>query len=116
VDLTDAWSPRLRVLARELDPSLAEGVYAWLRGPQYETWAEAEWLRRVGADLLGMSTVPEAIAAREWRMELVGISTVTAIEGTPSGIDPDEVVAIAERTASRCGPLLAELVTKGAHR
>jgi purine-nucleoside phosphorylase len=116
VDLTNAWSPRLRVLARELDPSLAEGVYAWLRGPQYETWAEAEWLRRVGADLLGMSTVPEAIAAREWRMELVGISTVTAIEGTPSGIDPDEVVAIAERTASRCGPLLAELVTKGAHR
>lgn len=116
VDLTDAWSPRLRALARELDPSLAEGVYAWLRGPQYETWAEAEWLRRVGADLLGMSTVPEAIAAREWRMELVGISTVTAIEGTPSGIDPDEVVAIAERTASRCGPLLAELVTKGAHR
>ncbi len=116
VDLTDAWSPRLRALARDLDPSLAEGVYAWLRGPHYETWAEAEWLRRVGADLLGMSTVPEAIAAREWRMELVGISTVTAIEGTPSGIDPGEVVAIAERTASRCGPLLAELVTKGAHR
>ena len=116
VDLTDAWSPRLRALARDLDPSLAEGVYAWLRGPHYETWAEAEWLRRVGADLLGMSTVPEAIAAREWRMELVGISTVTAIEGTPSGIDPAEVVAIAERTASRCGPLLAELVTKGAHR
>ena len=116
VDLTDAWSPRLRALARELDPSLAEGVYAWLRGPHYETWAEAEWLRRVGADLLGMSTVPEAIAAREWRMELVGISTVTAIEGTPSGIDPGEVVAIAERTASRCGPLLTELVTKGAHR
>ena len=44
-------------------------------------------------------------------MELVGISTVTAIEGTPSGIDPGEVVAIAERTASRCGPLLARLVS-----
>jgi purine-nucleoside phosphorylase len=116
VDLTDTWSPRLRALARELDPSLPEGVYAWLRGPHYETWAEAEWLRRVGADLLGMSTVPEAIAAREWRMELVGISTVTAIEGTSSGIDPGEVVAIAERTASRYGPLMAELVTKGAHR
>ena len=116
VDLTDTWSPRLRHLARTLDPSLAEGVYAWLRGPHYETWAEAEWIRRVGADMLGMSTVPEAIAAREWRMDLVGLSTVTAIEGTPSGIDPSEVVAIAERTASRCGPLLAELVTKGAHR
>ena len=116
VDLTDTWSPRLRALAREIDPSLAEGVYAWLRGPHYETWAEAAWLRTVGADMLGMSTVPEAIAAREWKMEVVGISTVTAIEGTASGIDPAEVVAVAERTASRCGPLLVELVTKGALR
>jgi purine-nucleoside phosphorylase len=122
VDLTDAWSPRLRDLARSLDPSLEEGVYAWLRGPHYETWAEAEWLRRVGADMLGMSTVPEAIAAREWGMEVLGLSTVTALEGpgtspdttTPSGIDPSDVVAIAERTAARLGPLLVELVRKGA--
>ena len=49
-------------------------------------------------------------------MEVVGISTVTAVEGTASGIDPAEVVAVAERTASRCGPLLVELVTKGALR
>ena len=116
VDLTDAWSPRLRELARSVDPSLAEGVYAWLRGPHYETWAEAGWLRSVGADLLGMSTVPEAIAAREEDVELVGISTVTAVEGAPAGIDPSEVVAIAERTASRCGPLLAELVARGVQR
>jgi purine-nucleoside phosphorylase len=113
VDLTDAWSPRLRDLARSLDPSLAEGVYAWLRGPHYETWAEAAWLRTVGADLVGMSTVPEAIAARELGVELVGLSTVTAVEGTASGIDPAEVVAVAERTAARCGPLLADLVTRG---
>ncbi len=116
VDLTDAWSARLRALARELDPALAEGVYAWLRGPHYETLAEATWLRRVGADLVGMSTVPEAIAARECRMEVVGLSTVTAIEGTPSGIDPAEVVAIAERTAAARGPLLAELVERGTPR
>jgi purine-nucleoside phosphorylase len=123
VDLTDAWSPRLRALARTLDPGLDEGVYAWLRGPHYETWAEAEWLRRVGADMLGMSTVPEAIAAREWGMEVLGLSTVTAIEGpgdsgatggTASGIDPSEVVAVAERTAARLGPLLVDLVRKGA--
>ena len=126
VDLTDAWSPRLRALARTLDPSLDEGVYAWLRGPHYETWAEAEWLRRVGADMLGMSTVPEAIAAREWGMEVLGLSTVTAIEGpgaagatdgtggTQAGIDPSEVVAVAERTAARLGPLLVDLVRKGA--
>lgn len=111
VDLTDAWSPRLRALARSIDPSLAEGVYAWLRGPHYETWAEAGWLRTVGADLLGMSTVPKAIAARELGMELLGLSTVTAIEGAPSGIDPSEVVAVAERTAARCGPVLAELIS-----
>ena len=116
VDLTDAWSPRLRELARGLDPSLDEGVYAWLRGPHYETWAEAEWLRRVGADMLGMSTVPEAIAAREWGMEVLGLSTVTAIQGpgtATEGIDPSEVVAVAERTAARLGPLLVELVRKG---
>lgn len=114
VDLTGAWSPRLRALARRLDPSLEEGVYAMLRGPHYETWAEAEWLRRVGADMLGMSTVLEAIAARELGMELVGISTVTAVEGAETGIDPAEVVAIAEQTASTLGPLVADLVRKGA--
>jgi purine-nucleoside phosphorylase len=116
VDLTDAWSARLRALAVDLDPTLAEGVYALLRGPHYETWAEAEWLRRVGADLIGMSTVPEAIAARELGIELVGLSTVTAVEGAESGIDPSEVVAVAERAAAHYGPLLAELITKGAQR
>lgn len=126
VDLTDCWSARLRALARDLDPTLDEGVYAWLPGPHYETWAEAEWLRRVGADMLGMSTVPEAIAAREWGMEVLGLSTVTAIEGpgapggpggpggNESGIDPSEVVAVAERTAARLGPLLVDLVREGA--
>ena len=113
VDLTDAWSRRLRDLARRLDPSLAEGVYAMLPGPHYETWAEAEWLRRVGADVLGMSTVLEAIAARECGLELLGLSTVTAIEGTESGIDPDEVIRIAEVTAQRLGPLVADVVREG---
>lgn len=112
VDLTDAWSPRLRSLARELDPALDEGVYAMLRGPHYETWAEAEWLRRVGGDMLGMSTVLEAIAARELGVELLGLSTVTAIEGQPSGVDPSEVVAVAERTAKRLGPLLAQVIRR----
>ncbi|MEP7090942.1 MAG: hypothetical protein ABI776_12635 [Nocardioidaceae bacterium] len=100
--------PRARPLA-------GRGVYAWLRGPHYETWAEAEWLRRVGADLLGMSTVPEAIAARELGIELLGLSTVTAVEGpagSATGIDPSEVVAVAERTAARIGPLLADLLPR----
>lgn len=113
VDLTHAWSPRWRTRARELDPSLAEGVYAQLRGPHYNTAAEAEWLRRVGADLVGMSTVPEAIAAREAGLELLGLSVVTAIEGSDTATDPDEVVALAEATAARLGPLLARLLVEG---
>jgi purine-nucleoside phosphorylase len=113
VDLTDCWSARLRAIARDLDPSLPEGVYAWLPGPHYETWAEAEWVRRIGGDVLGMSTVPEAIAARECGVEVVGLSTVTAVEGSDAGIDPSEVVAVAEASAARVGPLLADLVTRG---
>jgi purine-nucleoside phosphorylase len=113
VDLTDCWSPRLRALAHELDPSLVEATYAWLPGPHYETLAEAEWVRRIGGDVIGMSTVPEAIAGRECGLEVLGLSTVTAVEGQDSGIDPSEVVAVAERTATRMGPLLADLVRRG---
>jgi purine-nucleoside phosphorylase len=113
VDLTDCWSARLRATARGLDPSLVEATYAWLRGPHYETLAEAEWVRRLGGDVLGMSTVPEAITGRECGLTVLGLSTVTAIEGQDSGIDPDEVVAVADRTAVRMGPLLADLVRKG---
>jgi purine-nucleoside phosphorylase len=112
VDLTDCWSARLRALARELDPGLAEATYAWLPGPHYETLAEAEWVRRIGGDVLGLSTVPEAIAARECGLEVLGLSTVTAVEGQDSGIDPSEVVAVAERTAARTGPLLADLLSR----
>ena len=117
VDLTDAWSSRLRAIARGLEPGLGERVYALLGGPHYETWAEAGWLRRIGAELVGMSTVYEAIAAREWDVELVGLSTVTAIEGpgngAAAGIDPEDVVAVAERSAARVGPLLVRLIEEG---
>jgi purine-nucleoside phosphorylase len=113
VDLTDCWSRRLRSLARDLDPSLVEATYAWLPGPHYETLAEGEWVRRIGGEVIGMSTVPEAIAGRECGMEVLGLSTVTAVGGQESGIDPSEVVAVAERTATRMGPLLADLVRKG---
>jgi purine-nucleoside phosphorylase len=114
VDLTDCWSRRLRDLARRLDPSLSEGVYALLRGPHYETAEEAEWLCRIGADMLGMSTVLEAIAAREQGIDLLGVSTVTALELSGLAIDPSEVVAVAGRTAERMGPLLTRVVAAGA--
>jgi purine-nucleoside phosphorylase len=114
VDITDAWSRRLRAIARRLDPTLDEGVYAQLVGPHYNTAAEADWMRRVGGDMVGMSTVPEAIAARECSMEVIGFSTVTATEGGGAATDPSEVVRAAESTAERLGPLLAALLTEGA--
>jgi purine-nucleoside phosphorylase len=77
VELVDAWSPRLRALARQVDPSLPEGVYAQRVGPHLETPAEAAMLRTLGADLVGMSTVPEATAARHLGVEILGLSVVT---------------------------------------
>jgi purine-nucleoside phosphorylase len=110
VDLTDAWSPRLRAVARRLDPALVEGVYAQLTGPSIQTVAETEMLRTIGADLVGMSTVIEAIAAREAGLELFGLSAVTTREGSGEELDPHDVVAIAEGTAARSAQLLADVV------
>ena len=75
--MVDAYSPRLRALARDIDPALPEGVYAGLLGPQYETPAEIRMLRTLGADLVGMSTVHETIAARAAGLEVLGLSMVT---------------------------------------
>ena len=77
VDLTDLYSPALRARAREIDPTLTEGVYAGLPGPHFETPAEIRMLRGLGADLVGMSTVLEAIAARAEGLEVFGLSLVT---------------------------------------
>lgn len=76
LDLVDMWSPRLRRLAREADSSLQEGVYAAVAGPNYETPAEIRMLRTIGADLVGMSTVPEAIAAHQLGAEVFGLGVV----------------------------------------
>lgn len=80
-DMTHAYSGVYREIAREeaakLNIQLHEGVYAALLGPSYETPAEIEYLRRIGADLVGMSTVAEVIAARHIGLEVLGISCVT---------------------------------------
>ena len=83
VDLTDLYSPRLRALARQIDPSLEEGVYAGLPGPHFETPAEIRMLGRLGADLVGMSTVLEAIAARAAGAEVLeaGRAAATTMGG-----------------------------------
>jgi purine-nucleoside phosphorylase len=109
VDLTEAYSARLRTIARQFDPALVEGAYAMLRGPHYETVAEAHALRRLGADVLGMSTVLETIAAREAGAEVLALSVVTVVEATGEQIDPDEVVAAAELAATGLGPVLRRI-------
>jgi purine-nucleoside phosphorylase len=113
-DLTDAWSPRLRALAHELAPDLPEGVYAGLNGPHYETPAEIRMLRTLGADLVGMSTVLEAIAARHARLEVLGLSLVTNLAAglAPAALDHNEVLAAGGDAGTRLGQLLADLVRR----
>jgi purine-nucleoside phosphorylase len=114
VDLTDLYSARLRTLARQIDPSLTEGVYAALPGPHFETPAEIRMLRTLGADLVGMSTALEAIAARAAGMEVLGLSMVTnAAAGiTGEALDHQEVLAAGRESAGRLGQFLVELVSR----
>jgi purine-nucleoside phosphorylase len=114
LDLVDAYAPRLRALARQVDPSLAEGVYACLPGPQYETPAEVRMLQTLGADLVGMSTVHEAIAARHLGAEILALSLVTNLAaGLAAGrLEHADVVEAGERAADSTGPLLGEVVRR----
>lgn len=111
-DLTDAYSPRLRSLARSIDPTLAEGVYAALPGPHYETPAEIRMLQALGADLVGMSTVWETIAARHLGLEVLGVSLVTNLAAGLSGepLSHTEVIEAGRAAAERMGTLLAQIV------
>jgi purine-nucleoside phosphorylase len=111
IDMTATYSPQLRQTCREFDPSLEEGVYAQLRGPQYETPAEIEMVRRIGGDLVGMSTVLEAIAARALQMQVLGISLVTNLAAGMTGepLSHEEVLAAGAAAANRMGRLLANV-------
>lgn len=108
VDLSEAYSPRLRALAREVDPDLVEGVYAAFPGPHYETPAEVEMARRAGASLVGMSTALETIAARHLGASVLGISLVTNLAAGVSAahLDHEDVLA----AGSAAAPGLARLV------
>jgi purine-nucleoside phosphorylase len=112
VDLTAAYSPRLRALARQADPSLVEGVYAALPGPHYETPAEIRMLRAAGADMVGMSTALEAIAARHLGLEVLGISLITnpAAGLSDAELDHREVIAAGRASAARIGMLLGQVL------
>jgi purine-nucleoside phosphorylase len=114
VDLSDLYARRLRELARQVDPTLEEGVYAHWPGPAFETPAEIRMLRTLGADLVGMSTVPEAIAAHALGAEVLAISLVTNLAAgiTDQPLSHHEVLEMGEAAAPRLAGLLVEVLGK----
>ena len=123
VDLVDAYSPRLRALAREVEPDLAEGVYAWVPGPHDEIPAEIRMLRGLGADLVGMSTVHEAIAPAPPAPRCSAVSLVTnarrgydrTAAGSRRGVGRGPSVGDADGFSARVGdfPALMPVVAFG---
>ena len=115
-DMTEVYSVRLRGIAdraaKALNFELAHGVYAALLGPSYETPAEIRYLRAIGADAVGMSTVPEAIAARHMGVEVLGISCITNMAAgiPPRPLDHRDVVETTRRARGQFIALLEEIV------
>lgn len=115
-DLSQLYSPRLRAelgaIAASRRIALETGIYAWMLGPSYETPAEVRAVRTLGADLVGMSTVPEALACAEIGMEVLAIALVSnraaGLEGAE--LDHDLVQQIAGKAADQLAQLLTELV------
>lgn len=117
-DMSEVYSGRLRALAteagRDLNIPLAHGVYAALHGPSYETPAEIRYLRTIGADAVGMSTVPEALVARHMGIEVLGISCITnAAAGVlPKPLVHDEVMEVARRVRGSFAALLEAVIER----
>ncbi len=115
-DMTDVYTPALRAeahaAAERLGQELGEGVYFWFRGPMFETPAEVRMAKALGASLVGMSTVPEATAARHMGADVLGISLVTnlaaGISATP--LSSEEVLETAAEAAERFCGLFDELL------
>ncbi|HEY6991498.1 MAG TPA: purine-nucleoside phosphorylase [Bryobacteraceae bacterium] len=117
-DMSEAYSAELRRIAHEtaaeLGITLHEGVYAGLLGPNYETPAEIRYLRTIGADLVGMSTVTEAIAANHMGLSVLGISCVTNLAAGLSGekLNHEEVLEIGRRVSGTFLKLLSALLPR----
>jgi purine-nucleoside phosphorylase len=116
--MTEVYSSRLRGIAAQAGKAirldLAHGTYAGVLGPSYETPAEIRHLRVIGADAVGMSTVPEAIAARHLGMEVLGISCITNMAAgvLPRPLDHQEVLETAARAGARFTLLLEEIIVR----
>jgi len=117
-DMTDAYSAQLRRLASEamqrLGEEVFEGVYAAVAGPSFETPSEIRFLRTIGADLVGMSTVPEVIVARHMGLEVLAISCVTNMAAGMTGekITEEEVLETGERVRGKLVALLRSLLPR----
>jgi purine-nucleoside phosphorylase len=117
-DMTEVYSRELQELAieeaRELGVSLRRGIYAGLPGPSYETPAEIHMLRSFGADAVGMSTVPEAIVARQMGMNVLGISCITNMAAgiSEQPINHAEVMETGERVRATFAQLLRRIIAK----
>jgi purine-nucleoside phosphorylase len=115
-DMTDVYSSRLRGIAdragQETGVTLPHGVYAALLGPSYETPAEIRYLRTIGADAVGMSTVPEAIVARQMKIDVLGISCITNMAAgvLPQPLDHAEVMETAARVRGQFIALLEGII------
>jgi purine-nucleoside phosphorylase len=108
IDLSTAYSVRLRDLARTVDPRLPEGVYVQFRGPQFETPAEVRMAGVLGGNLVGMSTTLETIAARELGAEVLGISLITNLAAgiSPEPLSHEDVLKAGQEAAPRLRRLL----------
>jgi purine-nucleoside phosphorylase len=121
-DMSEAYDPALRALAkeagRELGMTLREGIYAALPGPQYETPAEVRMARSLGADLVGMSTVPETIVAQHMGAKVLGLSCVTNLAAGLAAhkLSHDEVTKTAARVRGQFEQLLGRLLIKLAEK
>jgi len=116
--MNDAYSPVLRALASEIanekDLSLQEGVYLGLAGPNFETQAELKFFSIIGADAVGMSTVPEVLVARHCGLEVFGMSIITnlAVPGLNEEASHEEVQDAAQITAPKVKMLFEELIAR----
>ncbi|MCX8080916.1 MAG: purine-nucleoside phosphorylase [Bacteroidia bacterium] len=117
-DMSEAYSRRLRSIAlnfaRENHIRIKEGVYAGLTGPCFETPAEYRYLWRIGADAVGMSTVPEVIVARHSGMEVFGISIITdlGVEGKVFNVSHEEVLEVAAAKEPLVSQIVKEVIIR----
>ena len=117
-DLTSTYDPALQTIvieeAKAVDVEMRRGVYAALSGPSYETPAEIHMVRTLGADAVGMSTVPEAIVARHMDMQVIGISCITNLAAGVSNrpVDHSQVIATGERVRVQFTELIRRVIAR----